>query len=163
MYLVKMNFIAFLTALNSIATGSEKTQDPSIYVNLPENTSGGLVDLIFRSATIVNTGAMTQMMVGDIAAVAERRRASFLNSTKIRGVGDMRNLTGLEEYDASSFYVFQRFGRTKSGEMAELFFYKKDRVIDWTSAELEKQFPPDAVFSAGKWAKGEKLVPRRRP
>ncbi len=163
MYLVKMNFIAFLTALNSIATGSEKTQDPSIYVNLPENTSGGLVDLIFRSATIVNTGEITQMMVGDIAAVAERRRASFLNSTKIRGVGDMRNLTGLEEYDASSFYVVQRFGRTKSGEMAELFFYKKDRVIEWTSAELEKQFPPDAVFSAGKWTKGEKLVPRRRP
>jgi len=35
LYLVKMNFIAFLTALNSIATGSEKTQDPSISVNPP--------------------------------------------------------------------------------------------------------------------------------
>ena len=163
LYLVKMNFIAFLTGLNSIATGSENTQDPFVYVNLPENTSGGLVDVIFRGATIVNTGELTQMMIGDIAAVAERRRASFLNMTKIRGVGDMRNLSGLEEYDANGFYVIQRFGRTKSGEMAEFFFYKKDRVIDWTSAELEKQFPPDAVYSAGKWAKGEKLVPRRRP
>lgn len=163
LYLVKMNFIAFLTALNSIMTGSEKMQDPSIYVNLPENTSGGLVNLIFRGATTVNTGTMTEMLIGDIAAVTERRRASFLNMTKIRGVGDMRNLSGLEEYDASGFYVIQRFGRTKSGEMAELFFYKKDRIIDWTSAELEKQFPPDAVFSAGKWAKGDKVVPRRRP
>jgi len=163
LYLVKMNFIAFLTALNSIATGSEKTQDPFLYINLPENTSGGLVNLIFRGATIVNTGEMTQMLLGDIAAVTERRRASFLNMTKIRGVGDMRNLSGLEEYDASGFYVVQRFGRTKSGEMAEFFFYKKDRVIDWTSPELEKQFPPDAVYSAGKWAKGDKLVPRRRP
>ncbi len=163
MYLVKMNFIAFLTALNSIATGSEKTQDPFIYVNLPENTSGGLVDLIFRGANIVNTGAMTEISMGDITAVTERRRASFLNSTKIRGVGDMRALTGLEEYDASGYYVIQRFGRTKSGEMCELFFFKKDRVIDWTSPELEKQFPPDAIYSAGKWAKGEKVVPRRRP
>ncbi len=45
--------------------------------------------------------------------------------------------------------------------MAEFLFYKKDRTVDWLSPDLEKQFPPDAIFSSGKLIKGEKLLPRR--
>lgn len=172
-YLVKMNFIALMTALQSIATDSEKTQDPNIYVNLPENGSGGLVNFVFRRANIVLKEQMLatdsspvptpsfKLSTADISAVVERRRASFVAPVRIRGVGDLANLRGLEEYDASGFNVIQRFGQTKTGELAEFFFYKKDRSVDWASTDLEKQFPPDAIFSGGKWIKGEKLLPRR--
>ena len=56
--------------------------------------------------------------------------------------------------------MVHRLGKLKVGELAEFLFYKKDRVVDWRSAELEKAFPPDAIFSGGKWLKGEGLVPK---
>lgn len=162
MFLIKMNFIAFLTALQSIATGSERSVSPSIYVTLPENTSGGLVNYVFRRANVVSLDfAAVSIKPGDIAAVTERRRASFAAPVKIRTIGDLPNVKGLDEYDASGFNVFQRFGRTRAGELAEFFLYKKERTVDWASTEIEKQFPPDAIFSGGKWIKGESLVPRR--
>lgn len=179
MYLVKMNFVAYLTALQSLATGSERTQDPLIYVNLPENGSGGLVNFMFRRANIVTrepAATLTpvpvtlptpiptpafKITVSDISAVTARRRASFAAPVNIRSIGDLPNVRGLEEYDASGFNVYQRFGQAKAGELAEFFFYKKDRTVDWASTDLEKQFPPDAIFSGGKWVKGEKLLPRR--
>ncbi|MEP6787044.1 MAG: M14 family zinc carboxypeptidase [Acidobacteriota bacterium] len=160
MYLVKLNFVAFLTALDSIATGSEKAQDTSPYLTLPENSSGGLVNFVFRRANIINVGDTAAGLPTDISAVTERRRASFAAPTTIRGIGDLPGLRGLEEYDASAFNVVQRFGKVKSGELAEFFFYKKDRSVDWASADLEKQFPPDAIFSTGKWFKGEGVVPK---
>ena len=161
MYLVKINFVAFMTALESIATGSERSQNPAGYISLSENSSGGLVNFVFRQANIVKAGETMPTAVADIAAVTERRRASFIAPTKIKSVGDMPNIRGLEEYDASGFWVIQRFGKTAPGELAEFFFYKKDRTVDWSSADLEKQFPPDAIFSGGKWTKGEKVVPRK--
>ena len=53
----------------------------------------------------------------------------------------------------------QRFTSIKVGELAEFMFYKKDRSVDWKAPDLEKQFPPDAIFSTGKWLKGERVVP----
>ncbi len=161
MYLVKMNFVAYLTAFHSIATGSEKTYDPKIYVNLPENGSGRLIHYVFRGANIVEPATPTAPAVikpGDISAFSERRRASLVPSVKIRNVGNIGAVTGLEEFDVKGFNVIQRFGRTKAGEIADLFFYKRERNIDWAATDLEKQFPPDAIFSAGKWTKGENLV-----
>ncbi|CAN5533292.1 hypothetical protein BH10ACI3_BH10ACI3_26980 [soil metagenome] len=161
MYLVKMNYIAFMTALQSLATGSEATQDPSAYTTLPENTSGGLVNFIFHDANIKGTGLSPTVSVADIVAVTERRRASFAAPTVIRSLAAQTIQRGLEEYDASGFFVAQRFGRVKVGELAELLFYRKSRTVNWSSADLEKQFPPDAVFSLGKWVKGDKVVPRK--
>lgn len=161
MYLVKMNFVAFLTALQSLSTGSESMQDPTVYRRLPENTSGGLVNFVFRQANIITSRSAVSPMVGDIAAVTERRRASFSAPTTIRGVGNIGDRRGLEEYDASGFTVVNRFGRIASGDTAELYFFKKDRVVDWNAADMEKRFPPDAVFSLGRWIKGEGVVPKR--
>jgi len=166
MFLVKMNFVAIMTALESLATGTEAAQSPAPYLTLPENTSGGLVNFVFRGANIVTLDRKAvpptaTFAVADIAAVTERRRASFAAPVNIRGVGDLGGRRGLEEYDASGFNVAQRFGRMGSGEMAEFFFYKRDRTVDWASVDLERQFPPDAVFSSGKFIKGGELFRRR--
>ena len=160
MYLVKMNFVAFMTVLQSLATGSERTQSTAPYMSLMANSSGNLVNFIFRRASIVNVTPGGLPSFGDIAAVTERRRASYAAPTVIRGMGDLGSLRGLEEYDAGAFNLYQRFGSAKIGEMAEFFFYKKDRQVDFTGADVEKQFPPDAIFSLGKWKKGEGVVPK---
>lgn len=160
MFLVKMNFVAFMTVLQSLASGSERTQSPEPYMTLMENGSGSLVNFIFRRASIVNVAVDGSPTAGDIAAVTERRRASFAAPTVIRSIGDLGGLRGLEEYDASGFNLYQRFGTAKAGELAEFFFYRKDRQIDWSAADVEKQYPPDAIFSLGKWRKGEGVVPK---
>jgi Zinc carboxypeptidase len=163
MFLVKMNFIALMTALNALATGIEDKQDTTPYLSLPDNTSGNLYNFVFRGARlarVVNEGAPA---TADIAANTERRRTSFLAPSFIRNLGTLSAARGLEEYDASGFSVITRFGIVKVGEFAELLFYKNDRVIDWSLpvADIERQFPPDAIFSGGKWVKGDKVVPRK--
>jgi len=162
-FLVKMNFVAYLTALHAVASGSERTQDVSRYLTLPENTSGGLVSFIFRRGGLVTTGDQTPVTItpSDIGAVINRRRASFAAPVTITGVGDLGSQRGLVEYDASGFNVVHRFSKIRPGELLEVMFYRKDRIVDWTAPDLEKQFPPDAIFSSGKWFKGEKVVPAR--
>ena len=157
MYLVKMNFIAFVTAIRAVVTGSEKTQDPKVYQALPRNGSGGLVSYVFRRANIISSTGTT---IADIAAVTARRRASLTAPNTIRSVGPLGAIRGLEEYESSGFKVVQRFGILKPGELAEFYFYRNNRVVDLTSADLEKAFPPDAIFSGGKWLKGEGVVPK---
>jgi hypothetical protein len=151
-----------MTALNALATGSEKTQDTSAYFALPPNSSGGLYNFIFRRANIVNRANPENASTAvDIAVNTERRRASFMPPNFVRNIGDLTASHGLEEYDASGFNVVHRFGNIKIGEFAEFCFYRKDRTIEWTAIDLEKQFPPDAIFSGGKWIKGDKTVPKK--
>jgi hypothetical protein len=165
LYLVKLNFVAFMTALESLASGSEKDQSTVPYLSLIANGSGSLVNYVFRAASVVNLtslpGVSASIGTADLGCVTERRRASFIAPTTIRALGDLAGLRGLEEYDASGFYVMQRWGRTRTGELAELLFYKRDRTIDWPATELEKQFPPDAIFSQGRWTKGAGVVPKK--
>ena len=161
MFLVKMNFIAILTALRSFADGSEKTVDPARYFDIPNNSSGRLVDIIFRNANVVEkeTGISTP---ADLGLVYDRRREQFISPTTIRRMGALSSVVGLTEYDASDFSVIGRMLPVKQGNPGELLFFKKDRKIDWIAADLEKSAIPDAVFSFGKWLKGEGVVPLRK-
>ena len=161
MFLVKMNFVAFMTALHALASGSEQAQDPSAYLRLPPNSSGGLYHYVFRGANIISSPNGSVPLVADIAVNADRRRGSFTAPRYIRLIGDLSAIRGLEEYDVSGFNVFHRFGRLRTGELAELFFYRKGRFVDWKAADLEKQFPPDAVFSTGKWIKVDELLKKK--
>jgi hypothetical protein len=161
MYLVRLNFVAFLTALHVMADGSEKNIATDAYGHLIPNSSGMLFSVVFRGANIVDpvTGNISH---SDIAINAERRRASFPAPYYVREIGDMTAAYGSVEYSASDFNVISRLGSgIKTGDLAELMFYKKDRNIDWKAPDLEKQFPPDAIFSTGKWIKGEGVVPRK--
>jgi hypothetical protein len=161
MFLVQMNFIAFLTALKSIADGSEKTFSPVNYDMLPPNTSGQLINIIFRNASIVTRGEPSSILIADIGLNIERRRAEFIAPTSVRQIGDLSRMSGLTEYDASAFKVTGRSESLKPGSFGELLFYKNGREIDWTASDIEKQFPPDAIFSLGKWIKGEGVVPKK--
>jgi hypothetical protein len=161
MFLVKMNFVAFLAALQSIADGTESNLSESNYDAIPLNTSGRIAHFIFRNANIVNFAENSTSYKADVAIILERRRAEFAHSAFISNVGVLPNLAGLEEYDTSNFYMIPRFGKIRIGERGEFLFYKKSRQIDWQTPNLETAVPPDAIFSLGKWFKGEGVVPKK--
>lgn len=155
MFLVKLNFIANLTALQSLVDESEARADARGYENIPFNESGNLFNFIFRKATIINRAENETLFPGDIAANVERRRAEQNAPTVVQEIGDLSVFSGLEEYDVSDYYLVQKSGRLQIGSSAEFLFYKKARQIDWKAKDLEKKFAPDAIFSNGKWTKGE--------
>lgn len=166
-FLVKMNFIAFGTAMKSLADGSERNIPPDAYLGLPNNASGKLMHIMFRGATVPvvkvsESGEKTvEFTVTDIGVNRERRREEFAAPTIVRRIGDLSAISGLEAYDARNFYAVGRFQPLSVGNFGEILFYKKDRQIDWTANDLEEAFPPDAIFSLGQWIKGEGVVPRK--
>lgn len=154
MFLVKLNFIAFLSALQSIAGESEKKANPNIYDTLPFNDSGSLYNFIFRRANIINIAETVEPFTADIAINAERRRAAENAPAFVQEIGDLSIFAGLEEFDVSDFFLIPKSGLLKVGASGEFFFYKKRRKIDWKDAgNLLEKFPPDAHFSSGKWTK----------
>lgn len=161
MYLVKMNFVAMMTAMRLLADGGFSSFASEEYETIPNNTSGRIMNFIFRNATLVDRTKPDQPVtqLADIGVNLERRRAEQLQPTTIRQVGDIA-LAGLEEFDASEFNVTGRFQPLRPGNYGELLFYKKGREVDWASTDIEKEFPPDAIFSLGKWVRGETLLKR---
>ncbi len=162
MFLVKMNFIAFLTSMKLLSDGGFAAFDPNGYELIPSNTSGRVVNFVFRNASIIDRAKPpAEPVSADLAITIERRRAEQLQPTRIRQVGPLLSVAGLDEYDAGEFNVTGRFQPLKQGNYGELLFYKKGREVNWASTDLEKEFPPDAVFSLGKWAVGEGVVKKR--
>ena len=159
MFLTKMNFVAYLVALRALATGGEASAAPDVYDKLPFNATGDIYNFIFRRANIVNYELSQEPFAADIAINAERRRSNESNPTFVQDIGDLSIYAGLDEYDASQFFLVPRKGNLRVGASGEFLFYKKARKIDWTVSDLEKTFPPDAIFSNGKWTKGANLFP----
>ncbi len=167
MFLVKLNFIAIAAALKALADGTERAFDPQVYERLPENTSGRLMDVIFRNCSILVGKAkddppmLADIVTGDIGVNAERRRASFPVPMIVRRIGSLTGVVGLEEYDARDFYVIGRHQPLVVGGFAEILFYRQDRQIDRGSQNLEQKYPPDAIYSVGRWVMGEGVVPKK--
>jgi len=162
MFLVKLNFVAYLAALKSVVDKSEQKAEPGIYDNLPFNDTGNLYTAIFRRANIVNFAQTVLPFTGDVAVNAERRRSGENAPTFVQDIGDLQIYSGLDEYDASDFYMVTKSGLLKTGSSGEFLFYRKNRKVNWTSKDLEKDFPPDAVFRQGRWTKGEKFLPKTK-
>lgn len=159
LFLVRMNFIAFLSAFNALADGSEKVLSPINYDALPNNGSGNLYNFIFRRANIINRNAEVVVpTIADIAVNTQRRRASQFALSIVQSVGTFSLARGLEEFDVSQFYLVPRLDPVRFGTLSEFIFYRKDRTIDWKAENFETQFPPDAIFSGGKWVKGGDLI-----
>ncbi|NNE99182.1 MAG: peptidase M14 [Pyrinomonadaceae bacterium] len=157
MFLIKLNFIAFLTALQSMVDGTQEKADEEIYENLPFNSSGRLYNYMFRDATVVNYGENYEEFVADVAVNRERRRQETLAPTYVREIGDLSVYKALEEYDMLNYYLVPPNGQLRLGSSSKFLFYKKTRKIDWTEENFAEKHPPDAVFSKGIWIKGKEL------
>ncbi|MEZ5308341.1 MAG: M14 family zinc carboxypeptidase [Pyrinomonadaceae bacterium] len=153
MFLIRLNFIALMTALQSMVDGTQDSADAKIYERLPFNDTGNIYNYIFRKANVINFRETATPYVADIAINRERRRQEQLAPVFVREVGDLSIFKGLEEIDASGYNVVVPDGMLRIGSRGHLLFYKKDRKVNWKSDNLAEEFPPDGEFLNGVWLK----------
>jgi hypothetical protein len=107
--LVRLNFIAIVSALEALATGAVEDADPRRYETLPVNESRGLYILV-NNASIIN-GAGVPPFTADIGVVASRSvrerdgRRELHTASTIDDIGDLRTLGALRTIDATGMTV----------------------------------------------------------
>jgi hypothetical protein len=107
--LVRLNFVAIVTALEALASGSVSAADPARYESLPINDSAIFYELI-RNASIV-TGTGVAPFRGDVGLVAGRAveetggQREIRQTLRIDDLGDLRVYSALETIDAEGLTV----------------------------------------------------------
>jgi hypothetical protein len=122
--LQKLNFVAILSALDALATGSVQRADPTRYESLPMNDSG-VFTLLVTNATIA-TGTGVAPFKGDIGLGSSRMVRSgrpgprrLFQSFRVEDLGDLRVFGGVETVDASGLVAAPATGWTE-GETVRL-------------------------------------------
>ena len=99
-----MNFVAILSALDALATGSVEKADPKRYESLPMNETR-MFHILVKNATIVS-GAGVRPFLADIGIQANRRvrseggRRQVVLQTNINDLGDLRTSGAFRVVDA---------------------------------------------------------------
>jgi hypothetical protein len=103
--LVRLNFVALVSALDALATGRVRRADPRRYEDLPMNESR-MFAIAVRNATVIN-GSGVKPFTADIGIIATRRvrtadgRRELQTAIGIDDMGDLRTSGALREIDAS--------------------------------------------------------------
>jgi len=107
--LVRLNFVAILSALDALATGTVNRAQTDRYESLPINESGELFAVV-KNGTVIN-GTGVPPFIADIGIVATRRirdvngRRELQTVTTIDDMGDLRTLGALRSIDAAGMTV----------------------------------------------------------
>jgi hypothetical protein len=114
--LVRLNFVALLTALDALASGTAESADPGRYESLPMN-GGGLFHTIVRNATVVPGGGAAPFTadVGIVAARSVRERGGrreLVWTPRVEDLGDLRVHGALEDIDATGLTAAPLWDRT---------------------------------------------------
>ncbi|HOG27745.1 MAG TPA: M14 family zinc carboxypeptidase [Vicinamibacterales bacterium] len=108
-HLVRLNFVALMTALDALATGRVARADERRYDSLPVNDTA-LFYLLIRNATVV-PGTGVAPFIADIGIVAARgiREADggreVRLAARIEDLGDLSTMKGMTEVDAAGLVV----------------------------------------------------------
>jgi hypothetical protein len=143
--LVRLNFVAILSALDALASGRVDRADVQRYESLPVNESKQLYAIV-RNATVIN-GTGIPPFIADIGVGATRRvsladgRRQLELATTIEDVGDLRTMGGLREIDATGMTVVPL-----ADERIEV-----DRIVDVPEWK-EKRSAPIAVGEPARFA-----------
>ena len=114
--LIRLNFIAIVSALDALATGNVDRANPKRYEELPMNASG-LLYIAIRNGTVIN-GSGIAPYVADIGITGNRRvrtvegKREVHVSTNISDLGDLRTSGALREIDATGMTVVPDTGYT---------------------------------------------------
>ncbi len=110
-FLRKINYIALLSALNSIASGGYANTDLSVYESIPQNEKF-MMDLILRNLTVKRDEIEYLIDVGiNFDEVNVNGAKEFYLKAAIEDVGDLSVFAGYEEFDLSGYTVEP--GKTK--------------------------------------------------
>ena len=97
----RLNFVAILSALNSIANRGYEAETITDYAAIPEN-GRALFDMLIRNVGVVRNGVRTTMDVGiNRYEVNTNNARDFRYESKIEDLGDLSTFYGLDEIDAS--------------------------------------------------------------
>ncbi|HXG54397.1 MAG TPA: M14 family metallopeptidase [Vicinamibacterales bacterium] len=126
--LIRLNFVALLSALDALATGRVHGADPKRYESLPINESG-LFYVLVRNATVIN-GAGVEPFISDIG-IAGTRRVRTTDGTRemevmtsINDMGDLRTSGALRDVDASGMTAVPDTGY-EAGTLVDLPDWKQ--------------------------------------
>jgi hypothetical protein len=103
--LVRLNFIAILSALDALATGSVDKADPARYETLPMNESKGFYVMVSHATILAGTGVPP--FTADIGISANRRihtvdgRRQLQIQSNIADLGDLRTYGALRTIDGT--------------------------------------------------------------
>lgn len=130
--LVRLNFIALVTALQALASGEVHRADPRRYESLPMNGTSIFHTLVRNGSIITGTGI--EPFTGDVGiavtravqAVTGERRVRW--AARIEDLGDLRVFGALETIDATGLLVAPLFEATlKPGQTVTLPDPKRPR------------------------------------
>ena len=110
-FLRKINYIALLSALNSIASGNYANTDLSVYESIPQNEKF-MMDVIFRNLKIKRDENEYVVDIGvNYDEVNVNGAKEFYLKAEIEDIGDLSVFAGYEEFDLSGYTVEP--GKTK--------------------------------------------------
>ena len=110
-FLRKINYVALLSALNSIASGSFANEDLNVYESIPNNEEF-MMDLILRNLKINKEG---KEFIADIGINFEEINTTgakeFYLKSSIEDIGDLSVFSGYDDIDLSGYKIEP--GKTK--------------------------------------------------
>jgi len=115
--LVRLNFVAIVSALDALASGAVDKADPKRYETLPMNESR-MFYVMVKNATVIN-GAGIPPYTADIGIVATRRVRSVNGTreiqmaTSVDDMGDLRTSGALRTIDATGMIAVPDIGYTE--------------------------------------------------
>jgi hypothetical protein len=113
--LVRLNFVAIVSALQSLATGLVDRADPARYESLPRNGSATFYQLIRNVSVVPGTGV--QAFTGDVGLVVSRAVAAVNGERRLRAVtrvddlGDLRLFGAIETIEGRGLMLAPAFDR----------------------------------------------------
>ena len=129
--LVRLNFIAIVSALDALATGSVDKADPKRYESLPMNETR-LFYVLVKDATVLS-GTGVPPFKADIGIAANRRvrvvegQRQLMIQANINDLGDLRTHAGLRTIDARNLIAAPLWDASlKEGQEVDL--------PDWSKA-----------------------------
>lgn len=118
--LVKLNFVALVTALDALASGRVASADPDVYERLPENDSLLLHTIVRGGTVLAGTGvAPFRADVGIAGTRVVRTRPggrTLAWQASIQELGDLRVYGALQTIDAADLFVSAAYSDAAAGE-----------------------------------------------
>lgn len=104
-FLRKINYIAILSALNSIASGSYHKQDLSVYESIPNNEEL-MMDVILRNLKMNKNGNEYLVDIGiNFEEICTNNARDFYLEAEIEDIGDLSVFSGYDEFDFSDYTI----------------------------------------------------------
>jgi hypothetical protein len=143
-FLRKINYVAILSALNSIASGSYSKTDVSVYESIPQNEKF-MMDFILKNLKLKREG---KDYIIDIGINFEEENIdsarNFYLKASIEDVGDLSVYSGYEEIDLSGYSIEP--GKTKPDVFNSITELEKLNPADLYSEGYTNVFLNDGNF-----------------